>query len=308
MNTVLDAGTALIPVIDKTARDLFGDTNSPPGTDNVNAVINGIRGALTQISTSVSTGTANNFAQSLIQEKIFQFLGPYLADNDDPDTTVDKNDVVFVEPFDPAGGNVFLDLNLQKVISFSDDLNFGLGLPGFPLQVTVGGVIGLDIIFAYKHLRFGLQNGEFQVDTSALNEINLGLNAGCTAGTLKSQFGFLQIQNRADQPITLALNGNFSLDVDSSGDSFIDNPLLDVTACVRLPFETKPVSILTTDFQLPTIRGDFKLDWNIAHISPTAGIAEFGSPPKVSLDNVEIQVGGLMQYIAGPMMTYLPTR
>jgi hypothetical protein len=58
-------------------------------------------------------------------------------------------------------------------------------------------------------------------------------------------------------------------------------------------------------FQMPTTRATLDMHWDILNTAADADLGDCGTAPQVQLNNVEMQVGGFLSTLLGPMAEYM---
>src|SRR5262245_3866948 len=120
-----------------------------------------------------------------IREAIWGALGDNPANPNSLDILADQNNNgtsdagdVNIPVFDPAAGNVTIQLDLAKHFdATSPNLTFGLGIDNLPLNFDTAGDLTVGVDFTYNDFTFGAAGGAPMFDDSAASELALGINA-----------------------------------------------------------------------------------------------------------------------------------
>ena len=122
-----------------------------------------------------------------VRQAVFDALGPNGSGIDvlgnqsqDQDPAITPADVGVL--FSNNNNNIDITLHLHKVVPVTGTpFNFGVGLPG--LGMDAQGAVHVDLTFDYEPLTIKVTNtNSFAVDTTAVNEINLGVSATIPGG------------------------------------------------------------------------------------------------------------------------------
>ena len=175
-----------------------------------------------------------------VKQAIFNALGPLGSGidvlgnrNQDQDPNITKDDVGVA--FSNGNNNVVITLHLHKAVPVTGSaFNFGVGLPG--LGMDAQGAVHVDLTFDYEPLTIKVTNSNaFAVDTTAANEINLGVSATIPGGQLTGQLGFLAF---SATDAGTHFDGTFKMDVTTAGSALqVSAPQLSGTAEVKLDLD-----------------------------------------------------------------------
>jgi len=219
------------------------------------------------------------------------------------------------------GGYVDFNLKLgQSPTTFSTTFSRDLGLP--KLGLTLDGTT--NVSFGYNlNLNFGLEysgvgyydNETFYVETSAPNELAIGLNASSPNSTATGKLGLLQVQAR-DQGT--ALKGGFSINLKDSNDAdtrLTTSELQSISTNYRDLIDANfdgSADIkykLTTSFsgaaaKFPSLSTDFQLGWAFSNSKVDLTQSQsFGSTPQVSFNNVKLKMGDFLNNFVSPIFS-----
>lgn len=199
---------------------------------------------------------------------------------------------------------VVFDLKLGSSTgsSVTTALATDLGLPGlqFDLQGNANADLGFDL-----DLKLGVSKTKgFFIDTLASNELNINLNASAPSFNANGELGPLQL-NATDQGSNF--NGEFTVDLSDSSGRLEFNEVPDFSNLVdaQLTANADVRLNLATNFadaaKFPSFGTDFVLDWdfNAADIDD----ASFGELPRLSFNNVKLDLGSFLGDFAKPIVT-----
>lgn len=194
--------------------------------------------------------------------------------------------------------------------SFSTPLSTTVGLPNLGLSIDGSVAAKLDYGF---NLAFGLNKTDgFYLDTSASNELSLGLDLTTPGLNANARLGFLQF-NAIDQGTQF--NGDFAIDLtDANADNKLFLPeltaigtnyqdLIDAkltgSANLKLGLQAS-----TGVASLPAVNTDLEVQWNFsgAAVDPTQVL---GNAPSVAFKNVELDLGSFLGDVVGPVLNDL---
>ena len=194
--------------------------------------------------------------------------------------------------------------------SFSTPLSTDVGLPN--LGLSIEGLTTAEIDYGFK-LTFGMnQTNGFYLNTSASDELSLGLDLTTSGLTAEAKLGFLQF-DATDQGTQFS--GDFTIDLtDTNADNKLFLPeltaigtnyqnLLDATltgsADIKMGLQA------TTGIKsLPAINTDLEVRWDFggAIVDPTQVL---GNAPSVAFKNVELDLGSFLGDVVGPVLNDL---
>lgn len=205
-----------------------------------------------------------------IRSTIATALAPYLPSG----VTVTEN-----------ASQVVFNLDLSRVVN--SNLDFDLGLDAIGLSVGSSGNINTQLGYTLP-LKFGvdLTSGEFFVDTSALNELAIGLTVTTPGLSATGRLGFLQVNvaGQDSQGNTTNFAGQFQVDLrDPNSDGRLTASELAGLSATQLLSSKLQANAdlnlgLTTSFggsaAFPSLKADLNIDWafdpNNLNLLPTA--------------------------------------
>ena len=222
-----------------------------------------------------------------------------------------QHDHVCVTSYNPAAGNITIDMGLSKQVGTGQKIDFSLGLPSLPFKVTSTGDINVTVGMEYDSLRFGINNqlvSPFFVDTSPLNELKVSFNAGLSpTAKITADAGLFQVSAKPLDPTKFGLHAGISFDVGG-----VVAPSLTGYADADLVLTG---AIGGTDalgnFEFPNIQANFLMNWDLgtkAAANPDADPAHFGdSAPTVSFQDVKVGFGEYLSTLLSPLTAALQT-
>ncbi len=241
---------------------------------------------------SDSNGIPDGVDSIIIQTQLATQLAPWLAP---AGITIDE-----------TATNLRFTLNLSRLISST--LGFDLGLGAIGLSVNGNVSAGLDYQLP---LTFGvdLASSEFYVDTSAVNELNIGVAITTPGLNATGQLGFLQVQAQDSTTDATEFTGNFRIDLrDPNSDGRLTAAeLASITPAQLLTPRLEAVAdvnlVLTTSFGgsavFPSLQADFNLDWVFSPSDPNLS----GGLPTVAFNNVRMNLGSFFSNFVSPIAT-----
>ncbi len=219
------------------------------------------------------------------------------------DGQVNSQDIQIIETADDVKFNLKLS---KSITSFNASLDTDIGLPGLGLNVDGSANVGLSYDF---NLKFGINrvNG-FYIDTSATDELKVGLNASIQNLDATGNLGFLQLDvtNKGTQ-----FNGSFAIDLKDADNQLRSSEIPSVNfgnlINARLNGAADVNLNLVTSFNgstvLPSIRSDFKLNWDFNNsIANPNQAPTFGSRPTVAFNNVQLNLDSFFNNFAAPIL------
>jgi Ca2+-binding RTX toxin-like protein len=206
--------------------------------------------------------------------------------------------------------NLGLERGSQAVAA---PISFDLGLPAIGLEVD--GNVAAALSYELP-LRFGVELGtdEFFVNTSALNELEIGLNVGLDSGfNATGRLGFLQLNVRDQAGDPTRFTGSFLVDLEPGGDGRLTatelaslplaqllSPKLQATADVNLDLITS----LGGSSLFPSLRTTFNVDWAF---DPADANLEGGGVPTVGFNDVRLDLGRFFSDFVSPIASRVQT-
>ncbi|MBF2026124.1 MAG: DUF4347 domain-containing protein [Oscillatoriales cyanobacterium C42_A2020_001] len=239
---------------------------------------------------SDSDGIPDGVDSSVIQTQLATQLAPWLAP---AGITIDE-----------TATNLQFTLNLSRLISST--LGFDLGLDAIGLSINGNVNAGLDYQLP---LTFGvdLTSSEFYVDTSATNELNIGVSITTPGLNATGQLGFLQVQAQDSATDATDFTGNFRIDLrDPNSDGRLTAAeLASITSAQLLTPRLEAAAdinlVLTTSFGgsavFPSLQTDFNLDWAFSLSDPNLT----GGLPTVAFNNVRMNLGSFFSEFVSPI-------
>jgi Ca2+-binding RTX toxin-like protein len=302
---VLAAATTKVPIINKALSDI-------PEVRSVLDKAAPVRAKLK--STLEAIGSTSD--ETAVRTAIWTALGPgglnVIGDTDGVGGVKD----IDVKVHFTGDNNVEVEFLLTKSFTVSSD--FGIGLPGMPLQTdaATGGAVQLTGTFDYKNLDFGFQDGAFFFKTDAADEIQITLGATLKDGlTLGGRIGFLEMtaqdgaQDATDPTKTDTTHRTFfgpklTADVTGSAGSLaVATPKLSGNADVYLKLAATFGGAAKTSIKFPSIYSDFEMHWSFSNANANASLNTFGDAPTIEFKNVNMGLGTFVSDILGPIVT-----
>ena len=296
--------------------DLLGLLDGVANNDLLNAPLPIVGGNL---STSVFGDLRDALIQSQSDDSQLETLRMFLFDaftnvgimqDTDGDGTIDINDVV-ITPDDPSQLDQFVefDVLLGKTILLGD-LPFDLGLDqlGFELM----GELNTSLELQWE-LGFGVDLNEgFYLKTQDGAELTLALNVDVDNFVSGATLGFLTVDVVGSSTSPTQLVGMFELDLDGGPDDKL--PISEITsnnfttefsggADVNLEFQAS----FDGDAALPSLMGDFVLDWDFSSANTQADSDIFGEEPYIAFENVQMDMGEFFSDFLGPVVDTVNT-
>ena len=198
-------------------------------------------------------------------------------------------------------------------VSIASGIGFDIGLPALGLKVTDSSKVKTDIGFSLK-LGFGVNKDTgFFVDTSAKDELKVGLTTSLQNFNATGTLGFLQMEVTNSAAKATQFTGVFGLDLQNA---LTVVPTLNAQADVNLHLQGKvPVTGNAKTPLLPSIGTDFNLKWQFAdaNASNPASIVGFGNAPTLAFNNVTLKLGTVVSQFLKPVLlpvqaTLLPVK
>ena len=124
-----------------------------------------------------------------------------------------QHDHVTVSNYDPAAGNITIDLGLSNTLGISQRaVNFNLGLPALPFSVTSSFGLMESVGWRYDNLGFGQVNGKSFLDTSPLDELKVSFDTTTAPGAyFDADAGLFSV--KATPLPTFGLHAGIAIDV-----------------------------------------------------------------------------------------------
>lgn len=268
---------------------------------------------LTELRTEVTAaidGIGTQGVQPLL-DAFFEVLGPIsglnlLADfnNDGVITTADI-------PIISTPDRVQFDFHLHRALTLVDQqIAFDLGLPALELEVdgAVRTLIGFDFDFG---IGFSKTEGVY-LRINEQDELSIHFDASIPNLSATARLALLQLNVKDDPTDPSHFSGSFAVDIRDPGTQAADgrlsltelrsaspgdviNASLSAVADLNLTFVT---SIAGSEL-LPTLRGEFNLDWVFDSADPAGGPASYGNAPNLAFNNVQFDAGGFISDLFG---------
>lgn len=182
---------------------------------------------------------------------------------------------------------------------------FAASTPTFKLDVGSTGLMfdaggSANVALGYQidlGVAFNTTTFMLKTDTAVGHEIALTLDAGFDIAA-KAMLGFLEV-TATDKIPTPELHLDFGLDL-ASGLVVSELTADDVTAVVNgaadIKLELK--TDLSTEY-LPTLYMDLVVKYAIQNYDPMAGKSGLGATPTIALENIELDLGSFVDFLAG---------
>ncbi|MCW5625853.1 MAG: LEPR-XLL domain-containing protein, partial [Burkholderiales bacterium] len=236
-------------------------------------------------------------------------------------TTVDSNNDGLVD-------DVLFNLRLGREVTVGVPVGFDLGLPGLGFAVSDDSAVQLGLGFSFD-LGIGVSRTHgVYIDTSALNEVGVTMEARLADFAMGGTLGILRVKvqdetNDDDGQDPSLFSGGFTIDLRDpvgTGNRLTFNELssgnlnfaqvidadLSATADINLdlvlgvPGDWNITDPNHEDFlseQFPSLTADFNLTWTF---SPATGLS--GTLQNVSFDNVRLNFGEFLDNFLGPIV------
>jgi Ca2+-binding RTX toxin-like protein len=236
-----------------------------------------------------------------VKQVLYDALGDVMRLVDaNNDGRIDHRDIALL--LDSANQEVTLDLWLGGTYQVGAGIDFDLGLPGVGLELE-GGVEAtldwsLDITVGVDR-----SNG-FYVDTTDVNELEMGVLVTLPQAELTGRLGLMQI-TATDQGSSF--QANFDVDLkDASGDGLLT--FNELVASVGTSGDLVDASLTgaadinfglvagTSFAALPELHADFVLNWNFD------GNDLQGSLERVAIENISLDLGSFISGFAGDIL------
>lgn len=210
-----------------------------------------------------------------------------------------------------------VDVKFWLTKSFIVSSDFGIGLPGIPLQTdtATGGAVQMIGTFDYKNLDFGFKDGAFYFNTDAVDEVQISLGASLKNKTvLGGRIGFLEMtaqdgaQDATDPTKTdtthhTFLGANVTADVTGSAGSLtVSTPKFSGSADVYLKLAATFGGIAKTSIKFPSIYSDFEMHWGFSDALTNTSLGSFGDMPTIAFKNVNMGLGTFVSDILSPIV------
>jgi len=250
--------------------------------EKVDTAVNTLQKAVDDIQALGAAATSEN-----IKTILFDALGTNgldLLQNLDTNNQITKEDILITN-----SNEIKIRLNFGDSESYEIPFADSLGLPG--LQLSIDGNAKVDLTFdASFTFGFHKDNGFF-LDTSAQDELSIGLEASLPNSTATGKLGFLQL-DVTDKGSKL--NTTFSVDLDDANQ---DNLLTASEINTKLTGGADVNLNLVTSFNgakdLPSIHSDLDLDWSLDNAS---------SAPTIAFNNMKLDLGSFFNGFAEPIV------
>jgi Ca2+-binding RTX toxin-like protein len=198
-----------------------------------------------------------------------------------------------------TANKVTFKLALGKGVKLDSDLvNESIGIDGLGLKLTGG--VSSDVDFTWN-LEFGVDTTtpeKFFVNTSNPKDLSLTLQTQLKNAAITGKLGFLDLK-AVDQGSLL--KGDFSVDLSGPVASLTATPTFDGGFGLKLGLDAS----FDGSKKLPNIGTDFNLDWKFAGEAKAASGAYQGTSPKVSFNNVTLDIGSFFNDLVSPVLDQL---
>ncbi len=302
---VLAVGTTKLPVVNKALIDI----------PEVRSVIDKAQPVRLKLkSTLEAIGSTSDAA--IVQTALWKALGSdpgglnVIGDTNGGGVAPDDIAVTF-----SGDNNVEVKFWLTKSFTVSSD--FGIGLPGIPLQTDAGGgAVQLAGTFDYKNLDFGIQDGAFFFKTDSADEIQITLGATLKDGVvLGGRIGFLAVtaqdgaQDATDPTKTDTTNRTLfgpTVKVDVTGaDGSLGFGTAKLTgrADVYLKLAATFGGAGKASIKFPSIYSDFHMHWGFSEANPNTALKDFGTAPTIEFKNVHLGLGTFLSGSLSPIVS-----
>ena len=186
-----------------------------------------------------------------------------------------------------------LSLDLSKAVNAAIAAN--LGIPSVALQLDGSGTANLNLNL---NLEFGLNKSNgFFLDTSQVNELQLGLNSAISTLDTSAKLGPLQlnVQNNGTQ-----LKGNLAIDLN---DQNHDGQLIDSELTPTLSGSANIGLNAQTTIGSSAVLPDFNFDLGLN----VPNLFDSNSQPQVSFNNVNVGLNSFVTNFAKPVLQSVDT-
>lgn len=196
------------------------------------------------------------------------------------------------------------ELALTETLT-SEPVDFATGLPGLDSILEVAAAAQVDATLSYEfHLEFFVLESTLFVDTSASDELALGVSVDANGLDAAADLGLLKM-TMTDNGTSLT-GAAFHVNLgDSGGDSLLGAGEIATAAAsfsgmadVRLRFES---SLVIADAALPKFRADLDYQWTFLDASTTTAADSFGTLSDITID-VQMEVGSFFDKFVRPVV------
>ncbi|MGV0028829.1 DUF4347 domain-containing protein [Phormidesmis priestleyi] len=187
--------------------------------------------------------------------------------------------------------NFSFNLNLKKAIAAATPIQLDLGFPA--LQFSAGASLIPNVGYNLA-LNFGLNGGNFQVDTAAANELKIDLNAKANTLNATAKLGLLQLNVKDSATTPTQLSGAIVVDLQGTAGALTLAPSLSgglaTNAQINLDLST------TFGNAFPSFKTGLGINWGI---NPNFSLRQFD----VSLNKVQIDLGSVVSNFIAPIVS-----
>jgi Ca2+-binding RTX toxin-like protein len=297
--------------------EVFG-SSLPLVGDDLQGAAQFIADLRTRLQTIANTGSAD-----LVRQELFNILGPdpglgWLADR-----TNDSDSQVTIDDISLQANQELVQFNFtlkRDLLALSVPIGFDIGLPalglsvmqedGQPAELLVK--VGFDFDFG-----FGVSKTEgFFFDTSAAEELRIGVEVSMPDLELAGRLGFLTLAVKDSTEAPTSFTGTFAVNIqDPIGSNnrltFTELNTGNVNAVdtVKATLSGKADVNLTLtagfgDLQdqalFPTLSTDFSLDWQFGNATLGAGL--LGDAPMVEFSDIRLNLGSFFSDFVAPIV------
>jgi Ca2+-binding RTX toxin-like protein len=193
-----------------------------------------------------------------------------------------------------TNGNHFsFNLSLKKAIAAATPIQLDLGLPA--LQFSSGASLTPAVGYDFA-LNFGLNGGNFQVNTSAANELKIDLSAKANTLNATAKLGLLQLSVQDSATAPTQLSGAIVVDLQGTAGALTLTPSLSgglaTNAQINLDLST------TFGSAFPSFKTGLGINWGI---NPDFSLKQFD----VSLNTVQIDLGSVVSNFIAPIVSHI---
>jgi hypothetical protein len=225
------------------------------------------------------------------------------------DGTVTRDDVIISQLTD-TDAVITVRLTKDFTAGAAGTANFGLGLPGIPLQVNAANNVVVKAGFDLDNLTFGVRNvSQFFLDTvnhlagETPDRLKLTVEATIQNVQLDGRIGFMtaKVADAIDPTQKTKFHGDFTLDVTGAG---FANPKLNGAADVNLMLTASFGTGVIPPSQpvFPAVNSNFHMHWDFGDANPDASASSFGNAPTVEFNQVQLELGSFLSKVLGPVV------
>ncbi|MEM7315224.1 MAG: hypothetical protein AAF497_18945, partial [Planctomycetota bacterium] len=200
-----------------------------------------------------------------------------------------------------------------------------IGLPSLPLFNMSASDIDLHLGVLVQHLTFGIINDQPFIDFVDLDSSNDDVADGVTIFThasfdesddvLSGQLGFLHlgaddVKKSNGIGSALAMGFEFASGWDNTAQGFVRPGDVRMVGGLDVNLQAE-LEFVDGDDSFPAIGSEFFVDWSfdqqLSAASPLSNLAEFGDAPSVGFSNVQLELGGYVSQVIGPVVDVVQT-